>query len=133
MEDRRRRAVQRVNNGESQAGVAKSLGVSPITVNRWVRQYRIANNAGLAGKPHPGRKPFLTPEQEAAVLGWLADKPTEHGFRNDVWTVRRVAQLMKTRFGVEYHPGYLRAWLIKRGYSKGLVNAGQIDVGPGAP
>jgi len=70
----------------------------------------------LAAQPHPGRAPFLTAAQEAAVLGWLADRPTAHGFRTDLWTARRVADLIRRRFGVEYHPGYLREWLAKRGY-----------------
>jgi hypothetical protein len=51
------------------------------------------------------------------VLGWLADKPTAHGFRTDLWTAWRVADLIRQRFGVAFHPNYLREWLTKRGYS----------------
>src|SRR5262249_10169527 len=116
-EARRRLAVQRVHDGWSQADVADFLGVHPVTVNKWVRAYRAAGDSGLASNRHPGRKPFLTPGQEAEVLGWLAGKATGHGFRPDLWTARRVAHLIRERFGVEYNPGYLRAWLAKRGYS----------------
>jgi len=116
-EARRRLAVQRVNDGWSQADVAAFLGVHPVTVNKWVRAYRATGDRGLASNRHPGRKPFLTPGQEAEVLGWLAGKPTDHGFRTDLWTARRVAHLIRERFGVEYNPGYLRAWLATRGYS----------------
>ena len=52
-----------------------------------------------------------------SFLGWLAEKPTAHGFRTDLCTARRVADLIRRRFRVDYHPDYLRAWLRQRGYS----------------
>ena|ERR1043165_2027456 len=114
---RRRLAVQKVEVGWSQKDVADFLGVHPVTVNKWVRAHRADPDAGLAGKPHPGRKPFLTPAQEEKVLGWLAEKPTRHGFPTDLWTARRVADLIRTKFRVDFHPGYLREWMSKRDLS----------------
>ena|SRR5436305_256471 len=116
-EARRRLAVRKVSEGRPPADVADFLGVHVETVRKWVRSHRSAGDDGLAGKPHPGRTPFLTADQERQVLGWLAEKPTAHGFRTDLWTARRVADLIRKRFGVAYHPGYLREWLAKRGYS----------------
>src|SRR5262245_38099128 len=116
-EARRRLAVQRVREGWSQADVAAFLGVHPVTVNKWVRAHRAAGDEGLKAKPHPGRPPFLSPAQQAEVLGWLAEKPTAHGFRTDLWTAARVAELIRRRLGVAYHPGYLREWLAQRGLS----------------
>lgn len=113
-EARRRLAVQKVSEGRSAADVADFLGVHVETVRRWVRAHRAGGAAALAGTPHPGRKPFLTPEQQAEALGWLTRKPTEFGFRTDLWTAARVARLIRERFGVAYHPGYLREWLSKR-------------------
>lgn len=109
--------MRKVSDGWAQADVADFLGVHPVTVGKWVRAHRAAGDGGLAGKPHPGRTPFLTAEQERRVLGWLGEKPTAHGFRTDLWTARRVADLIRRRFGVAYHPHYLRAWLARRGYS----------------
>jgi transposase len=71
----------------------------------------------MAAKPTPGRPRFLTADQEKTVLGWLADPPTEHGFRTDLWTARRVAELIRAKFEVAFHPHYLREWLRKRGYT----------------
>lgn len=117
MEARRRLAVQKVNDGWSQKDVADFLGVHAVTVNKWVRAYRADGDDGLAGKPHPGRTPFLTPAQEKTVLVWLTEKPTRHGFHTDLWTAGRVAHLIRETFGVEYHPNYLREWMSKRGLS----------------
>jgi transposase len=117
LEARRRLAVQRVSEGWRRADVAAFLGVHPETVGEWVRAHRAGGDAALAARPHPGRKPFLTPAQERQVLGWLADLPTAHGFRTDLWTARRVADLIRRRFGVRFHPHYLREWLTKRNYT----------------
>jgi len=110
-------AVERVRSGLSPSRVAAVLGVHVETVRLWVRTQKAGGDAALAGTPHPGRRPFLTKAQQARVLGWLADPPTAHGFRTDLWTAARVAELIKTRLGVAYHPGYLREWLSKRGYT----------------
>lgn len=114
---RRFLAVRRVAEGLPTAQVAHVLGVHVETVRLWVRTHKVGGDAALRGTPHPGRKPFLTPDQEAQVRAWLAQKPTDHGFRTDLWTAARVAQLIRDRLGVEYHPNYLREWLTARDYS----------------
>ena len=117
LETRRRLAVQRVTDGWTQRQVAAFLGVHPVTVAKWAARHRSAGDAGLAPKPTPGRPRFLTPEQEKAVLGWLADPPTAHGFRTDLWTARRVAELIHREMKVKFHPHYVREWLAKRDHS----------------
>jgi transposase len=113
----RRRAVQGVLAGRTQAAVAVALGVHTVTVAKWMARHRAAGDPGLAAKPTPGRRRFLTPDQDRQVRQWLAQKPTAHGFPTDLWTARRVAELIRRRFGVSFHPHYLRAWLTQRGYS----------------
>jgi transposase len=97
--------------------VADFLGVHPVTVNRWVRAHRADGDEGLAHKPPPGREPFLTPDQGRTVLGWLRDEPTDLGFRTDLWTARRVAEVVRRTFAVECHPNHLREWVAKRKFS----------------
>jgi transposase len=118
LEARRRLAVRKVNDGWAQRAAAEFLGVHPVTVAKWMARFRAGGeDGGRAATPTPGRPRFLTPAQEAEVLGWLAEKPTAHGFRTDLWTARRVAHLIRERFGVAFHPHYLREWLSKRGYT----------------
>jgi transposase len=117
LETRRRIAVEKFREGWTQAAIADFLDVHPVTVAKWMARHRQNGDAGLAAKPTPGRPRFLTPDQERQVLEWLADKPTAHGFSTDLWTARRVANVIYRRFGVQYHPDYLRAWLRQRGYS----------------
>src|SRR3954447_15567417 len=117
LERRRRLAVRRVQEGHSQKAVADFLGVSPVTVYRWVTAHRRSGAAGLAARPIPGRPRRLGPEQERAVLGWLARRPSEFGYPTELWTARRVAEQIRAHFGVSYHPGYVSAWLSRRGVS----------------
>lgn len=117
LEARRRLAVRRVEDGWTQRAVATFLGVHPVTVAKWVARFRDQGEDGLAAKPTPGRPRLLTAEQEKQVLGWLADPPSKHGFRTDLWTARRVAELIRTKLQVEFHPHDLREWLRKRNYT----------------
>ena len=113
----RLRAVQAVLGGQSQAAVARAFGVHSVTVAKWMARHRREGNAGLTAKPTPGRPRFLTAKQDQQVRTWLSQKPTAHGFATDLWTARRVAELIRRRFGIAFHPHYLRAWLTQRGYS----------------
>ena len=115
LENRRRLAVARVNEGYSQAEVARFLGVNVRSVRTWVADYRDKGEAGLAASTAPGQAPKLTPQQGQLVLGWLAKDATEFGFATELWTAPRVAQLIGKTFGVKYHPRYLNEWLTARG------------------
>jgi transposase len=117
LEQRRRQAVERVNGGWSQKDVAAFLGVSERAVGRWVKAHRDRGDDGLKAKPHPGGAPRMTDEQAFEVLACLQQPATAFGFATALWTARRVAKLIADRFGVEYHPDYLRAWLRARGHS----------------
>jgi transposase len=113
----RRRAVESVLQGQTQAAVAQAFQVHPVTVAKWMARHRADGDAGLAAKPAPGRPRYLTVEQDLQVRAWLSQKPTAHGFPTDLWTARRVAELIQRHFHIAFHPHYLRTWLRQRGYS----------------
>ena len=117
LEALRRLAVDRVIQGQTQAAVAEVLGVHPVTIAKWMARHRAEGDAGLAAKPTPGRPRFLTPTQEAEVKTWLTQKPTDHGFRTDLWSAQRIVELIRRHFGISFHPASMRRWLTQRGYS----------------
>jgi transposase len=117
LEATRRQAVALVLKGQTQAVVAKAFAVHWVTVAKWMARHRAEGDAGLASKPTPGRPRFLSLAQEAQVKSWLAQKPTEHGFRTDLWSARRIVELIRRYFGVKFHPASMRRWLTERGYS----------------
>lgn len=113
----RRQAVARVLNGQTQTAIAQTIGVHPVTVAKWMARHRASGEAGLAAQPTPGRPRYLTPDQERQVKAWLTQKPTEHGFRTDLWSARRIVDLIRRHFDVTFHPASLRRWLRDRGYT----------------
>jgi transposase len=114
LERRRRLAVQRVEEGWSQAEVASFLGVTSRALRGWLGRHRADPHHGLDAKPHPGRTPKLTAAQEAVVLSWFSQSPTTFGFAGELWTAARVARLIERFFAVHFHPHYVSAWLAER-------------------
>lgn len=117
LEARRRLAVTRVNEGWKQKDVAAFLGVSTRAVGKWVAAYRAAGDDGLKAMPRLGAKPKLSRRQERSVLAWMAKSPKAFGYATDLWTTRRLAQLIEKRFGIRFNANYLAAWLTTRGFS----------------
>jgi transposase len=117
LERRRRLAIQRVREGHTQVQVAQVLGVHDRTVRKWIAAYRHKGDQGLAAKPHPGRLPKLSPRKQLLVLGWLRKNPMSFGFATELWTARRMAQIIERKFGVHYNHRYLNAWLAARAIS----------------
>jgi transposase len=117
LEARRRLAVQRVNEGWKQKDVAAFLGVTDRAVRGRVSAHRKAGDEGLSSEPHPGPAPKLTRRREQAVLSWLAESPLAFGYKTDLWTTRRLAEVIAGKYGVRFNPNYLAAWLTKRGYT----------------
>jgi transposase len=114
LERRRRLAVERVLEGYSQQEVAEFLGISKGTLSGWMKAYREGGWSALACKPHPGRPRRLTSAQEQQVLGWFTRSPTEFGFPNELWTAKRVAQVIAREFSIRFCPRYLSQWLAAR-------------------
>src|SRR6266498_1703360 len=77
---------------ETHGAIARRLGVSRQSVMRWYRAWR---------------KPRLAPEQMGRVETALREGPRAHGFRTNLWTLPRVARVIKQLTGVQYHPGHV--------------------------
>jgi transposase len=107
LERRRRQAVEAVKSGESQATVARVLGVTPHSIYRWVRLDRQTAD-GLAAKHHPGPKRLLSLEQDPELERLLLQGAQAHGWSNDLWTAVRVTEMIQRHFGIDYHVEHVR-------------------------
>jgi transposase len=116
-EQRRQLAVERVKDGYTQREVAEFLGVHERTVRSWVARHRKKGNAGLATRPRSGRPRKLSASKLNLVLGWLRKNPKSFGFSTELWTGARVAQVIWRKFKVKYHPRYVTALILSRGFS----------------
>ena len=90
---RRRVAMALLQDGWVLRKVARHVKASPGSVWRWRDTLAQQGEAGLTAKRHPGRQPQLSPEQGPSLLALLSQGPQAHGFRHELWTLRRVAGL----------------------------------------
>jgi len=93
--------------GKGVREVRRLIGVSPSSVSRWEQQLKQGGLDALRAKPHPGRSPKLTVEQKKELGGILLKGARAAGFPTDLWTLKRVDQVIAREFGVTYHPGYM--------------------------
>src|SRR5262245_62306299 len=113
-ERRRRLAVTRITEGWPQTKVDAFLGVHPRTVRDWWARHRADPQHGLDAKPHPGRTPKLTADQENLVLSWFDHSATDFGFPNELWTAGGVAKLIGQALVVNFTTHLFTAWLAGR-------------------
>lgn len=107
LECRRRVAVQLLQLDLSPAEVAEQLDASVRSVHRWRRAAEEEGSDGLAARKHPGRKSRLSEEQLGQLPEILKRGARAAGFATDLWTCERVRQVIRRRFGVDYHPGHV--------------------------
>ena len=117
LEKRRMRAIGLWEKGETQAAVARRVGVVPQTVARWVAQYRRHGKAGLKKAGRAGRKPQMDQEDRERLHNLLLKGPKALGDKTPLWTSLRVSNLIEREFGVRYHAGHVWKILVALGWS----------------
>ena len=104
LERRRRRAVALLDQGHGVREVVAMVRASPGAVTRWRQAYEKRGEAGLSAKPHPGRPPKLSAKQRRRLVRLLTQGPGKHGYPTALWTLKRVAALIRKHFQVRYDP-----------------------------
>ena len=118
LELRRRKAIHEIEvDGATSAAVAKKYKVEIGTIYRWCSQYRKDKKQGLKSRPTPGAPRKLTAEQFRELEKLLLKGSKANGFVNDLWTCPRIKDLIKTRFGVDYHVDHIVRLLGRMGWS----------------
>ena len=93
-----------VGSGKGIREVARLVGVDSKSVSRWVKMYEVGGESGLDAKPQKGRQPRLSEKDLERLARSLQQGPGRHGFQTELWTLARVGQVIRRRFGVSYHP-----------------------------
>ncbi len=114
LEERRRKAIGLLRSGETYQKVAWAVKASVSSVVRWNQAYQQNGKTGLRTKPIPGRPPRLTSVQTATLTKLLVAGAQQAGYATDLWTLRRVADLIEKRFGVHYGLTGARRMLLHR-------------------
>lgn len=117
MEKRRWRTAKLFARECSAPEVARRLGVARQVAYRWRDAWEDGGTAALSSKGPAGPKPRLTGAQTGRVTEALLAGPAAHGYKTALWTLPRVALLIKDLTGVAYHPGHVWRLLGQSGFS----------------
>lgn len=113
LEKRRRRAVDLLRRGTlSLQEVARQVKSSASSVHRWWAAWRKEGASGLDAKPAPGRPRRLTDLERKRLLAMLTEGAMVAGFSTEVWTLKRIALVIRRKFGVRYHASHV--WKVMR-------------------
>jgi len=88
------------------------------TVQQWSRRFRRKGIRSL--KPNTskrGRKKKLGEHERLLLSKAIERGPRDAGFQGSVWTSPMIANYIKIRWGVIYHPGHVRKLLHQLGFS----------------
>lgn len=93
--------------GWFQRDIAEALDVSEDAVSRWLTRARQSGAAALRSRPRPGHPPKLSTAQKSLIPELLWHGAEAYGFRGEVWTCARIAQVLQEELGVRYHKGHI--------------------------
>ena len=100
--EERIQAIQLLAQGYTKAQVANILQVTEATVYGWQKDYRKGGLAALSTKIASGRKRLLTDAQMLELRRSLRLNPRQLEFDFGLWTRKRVRELIKRIFGIDY-------------------------------
>lgn len=117
LERRRLRAAKLFEKQTKQAEIARQLNVSREAVSQWYEIWQQQGLEGLRSKGHPGNKAQLTPSQKRKAERILLKGPIAAGYDTDIWTLNRIAAVIKKVAAIRYHPGHVWHILTGMGWS----------------
>lgn len=117
LEARRLRAATLLGQGKSPSEVARLVGVTPSCVSKWKKALRKRGIKGLKAKPHPGPAPRLNAVHQRRLVAMLRKGALAAGYDSDLWTCRRVRDLIGRTLGVWYDFNHVGRILHALGFS----------------
>ena len=116
LQRRRRRAGRLLLRGVPQAEVARRVAVTRTTVSAWNEQLESGGLQSLKRRPL-GRPSGLDAQQKGELVRWLKEGALAQGFATELWTLRRVGQLIEEKFGRRYSESQVWRILVGLGFS----------------
>ena len=105
-------AAEMFEQGLRQRDVVRRFGVARSTASKWEQMYREGGLEAMRSRRASGRPRRLTDKQVEQLADELLRGPEAHGYTTNLWTLPRIAQVIKKLFGVRYHAGHV--WRLMR-------------------
>ena len=117
LEQRRHRALQLLDEGRSLNEVAGLVGCYASSVMRWRDARRRGGEEALKVIVPPGRPCKLSAKERERLLELLLQGAMAHGYRTELWTTQRIAELIEAYFDVSYHRDHIGRLMHSLGWS----------------
>jgi transposase len=103
LEDRRKRALALLDSGYSLNEVGRRIGCHASSVMRWRDSRRRGGAQALRVRCSPGRPLKLDQAKRKRLVNLLLQGPIAQGYRTNLWTTARMAEVIQRELGVQYH------------------------------
>jgi transposase len=110
-------AAEWIEEGASDREVAARFRVTRMSANRWRRALAAGGRPALASKGPGGARCRLGPTQLTELQDLLDAGPAAWGWDDQCWTLPRIAEVVRERFGVDYTLPGLDLLLHRLGWS----------------
>lgn len=117
LEQRRRKAIALLEQGHRNQKVARLVGASPGTICDWKKAYQKLGEAFFEAHSPPGRKSDLSDQQINRLKALLLKGPRKQGYLTELWTLRRIAEVIEKHFGIVYDLSSVWHLLQRMGWS----------------
>ena len=142
LSDRRRRALELLREKLSLNEVARRIKCAASSVMRWRNAWRRRGADALKVRFSPGRPRRLTPREEQRLVRILLRGAIANGYRTELWTTKRVAEVIQETFHIPCHYNSAGKLLHRLNWSpqkpegralerdEGAIQAGRRRTGP---
>jgi transposase len=98
--------------GATQAAVARRFRVSTAAACKWHAAWEAEGMPGLDSKGPPGFASALDDRKKREFKKAILKGPLRHGYGTDLWTLARLAEVLKRTTKISFGP--VRTWQVVR-------------------
>jgi transposase len=109
-------ALLLIVEGQRPGWTAKVLGLTRMSLNRWIRAVNGDGLKALKNKPKPGRPSRLTPRVAQEVEQHLERSPQDFGLNRARWDGPTLVEHLKRQYGLKLKVRQAQIWMHQLGY-----------------
>lgn len=109
-------ALLLVVEGQRPGWIVDVLGLTRMSLNRWIHAVNEHGVQSLLPQPKPGRPAALTAEVRRELEAHLERSPQEFGLNREHWDGPTLVVHLKRRFGIALKVRQAQSWMHQLGY-----------------
>ena len=120
-------ALLLIVEGQRPGWTARVLGLTRMSLNRWIRAVNATGLNALKSKPRGGRPSRLTPRIAREVEAHLEQSPQDFGLNRARWDGPTLVEHLKRRYGLKMKVRQTQIWMHQLGYRLKRASYGYLQ------